>query len=78
MKHEPRPGEVWQHYKTKGEYEILGIGKLQVKIESLDMKECVLYRTLSDEKLWARPLEDFIEEVSLENGELVPRFSKVR
>jgi hypothetical protein len=75
---QPQPGEIWQHYKTKGEYEILGLGRMQVKIESLDMKECVIYKALSDEKLWVRPLADFMEEIIIESGEKVQRFHKVR
>ena len=73
----PQTGEIWQHYKTKGEYEIVGIGQLQVKVEDLDMKECVIYKALSDEKIWVRPLSDFLETVENEEGSNVPRFSKV-
>jgi hypothetical protein len=74
----PKTGETWQHYKTEGEYEIVGIGHIQVKIESLDMKECVIYKALSDGKIWCRPLEDFMESLILDTGESVPRFQKVR
>lgn len=74
----PQTGEIWQHYKTKGEYEITGIGQMQVKLEELDMTECVIYKALSDQKLWVRPLEDFIENITNETGGTVPRFNKVR
>lgn len=74
----PREGEIWQHYKTKGEYEIVDIGQMQVKIESLDMKECVIYKAVADNKLWCRPLVDFVEEVTLEDGQKVSRFTKLR
>jgi hypothetical protein len=74
----PHTGEIWQHYKTKGEYEIVGIGQLQVKTEDLDMKDCVVYKALSDGKLWCRPMEDFLETVENEAGEQAPRFSKVK
>ena len=73
----PQPKEIWQHYKTKGEYEIVGIGQLQVKVDSLDMKECVIYKA-GDGKLWARPLADFVELVKAEAGEMVPRFQKIQ
>ena len=73
----PAVGEIWKHYKTNGEYEISGIGKLQVKVESLDMEDCVVYTALSDGKLWCRPLADFVEKVTNEKGESVPRFSKI-
>lgn len=74
----PVAGEIWQHSKTKGEYEIVGIGKLQVKVESLDMRECVTYKALSGGNLWTRPLEDFIEETRNAEGDMVPRFIKLR
>ncbi len=75
---QPQPGEIWQHYKTKGEYEIIGIGQMQVKLEELDMKECVIYKALSDQRLWVRPLNDYTENVTNEEGVTVPRFHKVR
>lgn len=70
----PQIGEIWMHYKTKGEYEIVGLGQLQVKIEELDMKECIIYKALSDKKVWIRPGDDFTEDM----GEGVRRFEKVR
>jgi hypothetical protein len=73
----PQVGEVWQHYKTKGKYEIVGLGQLQVKEASLDMKESVIYKAVLDGKLWVRPLEDFVEEIEFE-GNKMPRFSKIR
>ncbi len=78
MEKAPAPGEIWQHSKTKGEYEIIGIGKLQLKIESLDMEDCVTYKALSDGKLWTRPLEDFLEETPNEEGNMIPRFIKLK
>ena len=74
----PQVGEIWQHYKTKGEYGIIGIGQMQVKVEELDMKECIIYKALSDQKIWVRPFEDFIENISLENGGEVSRFTKIK
>ncbi len=73
----PQTGEIWQHYKTKGEYEIIGLGQLQTKVESLDMKECVIYKSPAG-TLWARPLADFVEDIKNEEGEMTPRFKKVR
>jgi hypothetical protein len=73
----PQPGEVWQHSKTKGEYEIIGTARLQVKNEDLDMKECVIYKARTDEKVWVRPVEDFIEEVEIGEGIKASRFSKM-
>lgn len=78
LKNIPTEGEVWQHYKTKGEYTILGIGQLQVKIADLDMKECVIYKSLSDGKVWVRPLTDFTEHVDTTESANTQRFTKVR
>ncbi len=78
MENTPRIGEIWQHYKTKGEYEIIGLGQLQVKIEELDMKDCVIYRSLADQKQWVRPLEDFTEILTLEDDMTAGRFAKLR
>jgi hypothetical protein len=74
----PAIGEIWQHHKTKGDYEIVGIGKLQVKEVSLDMVECVVYKALSDGQLWTRPLVDFVEYTDDGAGGTVPRFSKIK
>lgn len=73
MSMKPIVREIWRHYKTKGEYEIMELGKLQVKDEKLDMEECVVYRSLSDGLIWIRPLQDFVEDI----GEGVARFAKV-
>ena len=72
----PQPKEIWQHYKTKGKYEIVALGRLQMKIEALDMKECVTYKAVPDGETWVRPLIDFIEEVIDEKGNTVKRFEK--
>ncbi len=77
----PKIGEVWRHYKTEGRYEILNIGRMQVKAEGLDMAECVIYKAQSDGLVWVRPLADFVEEIEIKNeageSEMVQRFSKV-
>ncbi len=72
----PKPQEIWQHYKTKGEYEVVALGRLQVKTNDLDMQECVIYKAISDEAVWVRPLIDFTEEVIDEKGNAVQRFEK--
>ena len=77
----PKVGEIWRHYKTEGEYEILNIGRMQVKATELDMAECVIYKAQSDGLVWVRLLADFVEEIQIKNdaGEsnLVQRFAKV-
>jgi len=72
----PKPSQIWKHYKTQGEYEIIGIGQMQVKFDALDMKKCVIYKAVSDGTLWTRPLEDFIENVETLKGS-VSRFTLV-
>ena len=73
----PTSGQIWRHHKTEGEYEIVGIARLQVKTTDLDMKECVIYKALDDGKLWVRPLEDFLESIDGGEGSR-QRFSFVR
>lgn len=61
----------YKHYKG-GEYEVLGVAK-----HSETLEELVVYQALYGEKeLWVRPIEMFMEEVSLD-GKLVPRFKYV-
>jgi hypothetical protein len=69
-------GEVWRHVKTGGEYEIIGLGKLQVKNENLDNQECVIYKSVLDKHIWVRPVADFLEIVDRENN--TQRFVKLK
>jgi hypothetical protein len=73
---QPQVNEIWRHYKTKGDYLIINLATMQVKVETLDMQPCVIYKALSDETIWVRPLVDFIELVNGEDGVQVRRFSK--
>jgi hypothetical protein len=65
---QPQVNEIWRHYKTKGDYLIINLATMQVKVETLDMQPCVIHKALSDEKIWLRPLIDFIELVNGEEG----------
>lgn len=71
----PKIGEVWQHVKSGGIYEIVVIGRMQTKNE-LDMAECVVYKSLREKdkfgvgSIWVRPLKDFLE-IGDDN---IPRF----
>ena len=71
-------GEIWKHYKTGGQYMIINFGILQVKDAQLDEKECVIYQNILDQKIWIRPVEDFLEIVdSKDMAQQKRRFQKV-
>ena len=58
----------YQHYKG-GKYEVIGIAKYSETNEEL-----VIYCDIKDDqKIWARPLAMFLEEVEIE-GKKMPRF----
>ena len=71
-------GQIYQHYKTRGRYEVLHLATLQAREESgLDMAPVVVYRALVDGSIWVRPLDYFLETLSHE-GQLVQRFTLVQ
>ncbi len=57
----------YRHYKG-GEYEVIGVAR-----HSENQEEMVVYRSLKDGQIWARPFENFMEEVDID-GEKFPRF----
>lgn len=62
---------IYRHYKG-GEYEVLE--------EALDLEKkelLVIYRSLSDEKIWSRKKKNFLEKVEVK-GEKKPRFEFLR
>lgn len=63
------PG-IYQHYKG-GLYRVIGVAHHS---ESRD--QLVLYQSLADNQLWARPLRMFTESVFL-NGRYQLRFERV-
>ena len=64
------PG-IYRHYKGNN-YEVIGLAK-----HSEDESELVVYRPLYGEgKLWVRPLEMFVENISVD-GKIQPRFAKI-
>jgi hypothetical protein len=67
----PKIGEMWRHYKRPGDYEILNFATLQVEVENLDIAECVIYKSLETNKIWVRPVADFIGKVLDKNGEVL-------
>ena len=64
---EVKPGR-YRHYKGN-EYEVVGIAR-----HSETEQQLVVYRKLYDDhSLWVRPLEMFVQSVSVAGG-TVPRF----
>lgn len=71
---------LWQHYKG-GLYLFLGLA-----IDISDKSQYVLYCSTSDvNKIWARPLQEFVGKLEVKNGvvagdnkEFVKRFTKVK
>ena len=61
----------YRHFKG-GEYEVIGIAKNSETLEDL-----VVYKSLDKGGIWARPLENFLEEVDVE-GQKVPRFKFIK
>jgi hypothetical protein len=66
----PKIGK-YQHYRTKNFYRVIGVAKHSETLEDLVVYECLYENPTS--KIWARPLEMFLEDVEV-NGEMVPRF----
>ena len=62
----------YRHYKGK-DYQVLMIAR-----HSETREWVVVYRCLYDDySIWVRPLEMFVEDVLLENGQSVTRFTYV-
>lgn len=72
MKETPNIKEIYRHYKTNGLYEILEIAQ-HTEID----QQLVIYKSLKNNSIWARPLEIFNESVINDKGERVERFQKV-
>ena len=62
-------GKVYKHFKG-GCVLVLSVAKHSDREEKL-----VIYKGLNNGKIYARPIESFIETVVNENGESVTRFS---
>ena len=68
---QPMVGATYRHYKGNS-YKVLHIAKHTETAEQL-----VIYQALyGDHSIWARPLDMFIEDVTLPDGTTVPRFHK--
>lgn len=67
----PVPGR-YRHYKGN-DYEVIDVAR-----HSEDESLLVVYRPLYGEgSLWVRPLEMFVENVTLEDGSQLPRFALI-
>ncbi len=64
-------GGIYEHYKTKRHYKVIGIAKHSETLEDLVVYECLYENKTS--QLWVRPLTMFTEEVLFE-GVKLPRF----
>lgn len=60
----------YRHYKG-GEYEVIALGKNEA-----DLEDVVIYRAISDGRIWVRSLKVFEETVEV-NGEVVSRFQRI-
>lgn len=72
---EPKPGEIYRHYKRQAEYRIICTAVIEATLTP-----CVVYEALdpaADHQYWVRPMNDFCAEVELSGG-LVPRFQWIR
>ena len=64
------PG-LYRHYKG-GEYRVIGVARHSETEQML-----VVYQPLyGEQRLWVRPLEMFVETVTVEQG-VVPRFERI-
>jgi len=72
MMHTFQPGGIYRHYKGNM------YKALYVALHTETEEPLAIYQALyGDEKIWARPLEMFLDEVILSDGSVVPRFELV-
>ena len=61
---------VYEHFKGK-RYRVIGVAKHSETLEDFVIYEALYKNELS--KLWARPVENFLEKVEIQ-GKKVPRY----
>lgn len=65
----PVPPGIYQHYKTKGLYQVLCMAR-----HSETLEEMVVYQDTQDKRLiWSRPAAMFLEEI-IHEEQSQPRF----
>ena len=68
----PKSGDIYLHFKGN-EYRIIGMGT-----HSETLEELVLYETVkAPGRIWVRPLDNFMEIVTLPTGVTAQRFVRV-
>lgn len=73
--HQVEVGQYYFHYKDPYKfYKILAIGFFEASEEL-----CVIYQALyAPDLIWVRPISEWNELISMEDGSNSPRFQKVR
>ena len=72
MMHTFQQGGIYRHYKGNM------YKALYVALHTETEEPLAIYQALyGDEKIWARPLEMFLDEVVLSDGSVVPRFELI-
>lgn len=65
-------GRTFRHFKG-GLYTVLGFTTDSETVEST-----VIYRNIETKQVWNRPLANFIEKVTLADGQIVERFKRIQ
>ncbi|KAA8734406.1 DUF1653 domain-containing protein [Acinetobacter qingfengensis] len=64
---------IYRHYKGNL-YQVFSVAKHSETQEELVIYQCMY----GDYSLWVRPLEMFLEMVTLEDGQKIPRFESIQ
>lgn len=66
---------IYQHYKNKNLYRVIGQGRLESEGEQGQLQ--VIYAPVDSSTYWIRPRTEFFGHVELEDGSKVDRFTCV-
>lgn len=67
---QPEVGKLYRHYKGNV-YQVLAVG-----LHTETLEELVVYKAISGDQVWIRPLKMWIETVKV-NNILTPRFTLI-